>query len=458
MYIPVRKTLGLVLAVFALLGPLSAKSLAQLRPTTVNPALFNSGLNPALRLNPALNPALGLTFNPYVNPFAASALVGPRSVLAASGLTNPLSALPGYGFGLNSGALSPFSQLGYSSLSNSGGSGIYGGSGGLAGSLLSSAAYGAGYSYGYGSSSTQWMMNPYQGYLQGAADITRSQSEYQRTIQQAKLTRQEVIRSSLETRRATIEEAEWERAHMPDPEKIRQQVLERELTRARISPPLNDVWSARSLNTLLRHLITQQEEEIRGPNVPLNADIVNHVNVAVGNSAGNVGLLKNQGELEWPESLTGEAFKESRKQLNALMQGAYRRVESGHNPDAATLNNLLAEFRKMRDTLKSNVSELKPDEFIEAQRYLTEVSQTIKGLQDPHIVRLFSDDWKPTKARSVTELVKHMRDKGLLFAPATEKDQAAYVALYHALAAFDAGIGSRVVNGNSGSPDNAGNK
>jgi hypothetical protein len=435
----------MVLAVMCLLGPLSAEGQAQVRP-------------------PAINPAMGLSLNPLVNPFAASALVGPQRVLAASALTHPLAATAGAGFGFNSalrvgalagmnnGILAANNPLGYGSLLN-GGSGIYGGSGGLASSLLSSAAYGAGYSYG---SYTQWMMNPYQGYLQGAADLTRSNAQYEQTIQQARMTRQEAIRSSLETRRALIEEADWERAHMPDPEKIRQRTLERELSVARVSPPPNDIWSGRTLNTLLRHLITQRGEDAREPHVPISEDAAKHINVKVGDAVGNVALLKNKGELEWPESLQGSAFKESREQFNTLMQGAYRSVNSGTNPAPATLYDLRAQFRKMRATLTANVRDLKPDEYIEARRYLDELGQTIAALKDPNIGKQFRDDWKP-KARDVAQLVKHMREKGLMFAPATEKDEAAYVALYRALAAFDAGLGQGV-SGARGNPDASDNK
>ena len=46
----------------------------------------------------------------------------------------------------------------------------------------------------------RWMMNPYQGYLSGAADIARAPGGGSRKIQQAKLLRQNAIRSSLETR------------------------------------------------------------------------------------------------------------------------------------------------------------------------------------------------------------------------------------------------------------------
>jgi hypothetical protein len=74
MYIPVRRTFSLVLSVSALLGPLTAKGQTPFRPGGVNLALLNPILSPASRLNLAL----GMSLNPYVNPFASSALVGSR--------------------------------------------------------------------------------------------------------------------------------------------------------------------------------------------------------------------------------------------------------------------------------------------------------------------------------------------------------------------------------------------
>lgn len=393
MYIPMRRSLGLVLGVLVILGLPNAKSQAQ----------YSS---------------LGLGFNPYVNPL---------------------------GGGGSSG-------LGYGSLLSSS-SGEHGHDDELGEGLQNSAVSGAGYSYGYGLSNMQWMTNPYQGYLRGAADLSRAGAHYGQIIQQARMPRQESIRSSLQTRRATIEEAEWERAHMPDPEKIRQGILKRELAAARVRPPLRDIWSGRALNTLLRHLCTQRGDGARGPRVPIAEATAQYINVKGGSSAGNVALLKNKGELEWPESLQGSEFKASRQQLNALMHRAYKSVESGNNPTPATPNDLLAQFRKMSNTLQSNVSELTPDEYIEAQRYLSEIGQTIKGLQDPDVGHQFNGDWRPTKARNVAELVEHMRDKGLMFAPASRYDEAAYVALYHALSAFDAGV-ERVVHGTPDASDN----
>jgi hypothetical protein len=380
---------------------------------------------------PAANP------NVYVNPFATPGRFANTAALGQS-LTAPAAGRLGYS-SLAPGTYAP--ATGYGSLAASYANPSLG-----YGSLMNSSSnnnnnngYGGYGLYGYGMYGTQWMMNPYQGYLSGAADITRANAEYYQTIQQAKLMRQEAIRSSIQTRRAMIEEAEWERAHMPDPEKIRQQALERELDRSRHSPPLTDIWSARAPNALLRHLIAQQGQGARGPNVPLSDETLDHINLTVGDSRGNVGLLKDSGNLQWPLPLQGEAFKDWRENLNLLMRTAYKSVNSGTTPNDSTISDLRANLKRMQAALETNVDRLSPDEYIQANRYLRYVKNTITALKDPNVVNYFNRNWKPN-VRNVAELVQFMREKGLWFAPASPKDEAAYVSLYNALASFDSGM------------------
>jgi hypothetical protein len=430
MYIPLRRSIALILAVVGVLGPLSTWGQAQV--------------------------AIPSALNPYVNPIAGQGFGFANGV----GFATPLAGLAGFGLGLNQGArFGGFNGMGYGNLAAHnrmgygnmmyGGMGGYGLSGGLANNLLSGAAWGFGLGYGQSLGNTQWMMNPYQGYLQGASDITRAQADYWKGIQQAKLTRQEAIRSSIETRRAMIEEAEWERAHQPDPEKIRQAALEGELNRARVSPPLNDVWSARSLNALLRHVSTQQADGVKGPRVPLSKDILDHVNVTAGDTVGNIGLIKKGADLDWPEALLEGTFKDERERMNSLLQTAYKAVSSGNNPDNPTLNDLQDQYRKLRQTLENHVADLKPGDYIEAKKFVKELGNAVTALKDPNVGHQFNDDWKP-KADDVAGLVKHMREKGLRFAPATEKDLAAYQVLYNALATFDAGMARFAINSNNG--------
>jgi hypothetical protein len=364
--------------------------------------------------------------NVYVNPFAATG--APANAAAGGGPSAArlgyISTAPGGGQAPGYGSLAASyanPNLGYGALNNS---------------SNNNNGYGAS---GYGFYGTQWMMNPYQGYLSGIADITRANAEFYKGIQQAKLTRQEAIRSSIQTRRAMIEEAEWERAHMPDPEKIRQALLERELRIARSTPPNNEIWSARALNTLLRHLITQQGQGAKGPKVELRQDTLDQINVSYGDSGANVGLLNNGGNLRWPLPLQRENFKDSRESINSLLQTAYNNAKNGTRPDNATLRDLRANYDKLVDALDASVNQFSPDQNTEARRYLTYVDSTIKALKNANVVHFFDGKWK-LHAQDVAQLVKYMSEEGLWFAEARPRGESAYVSLYHSLLSYDRGM------------------
>jgi hypothetical protein len=367
-------------------------------------------------------PSPALNLNPLVNPFAAMQRIANVAVLGQSLQNQALLN--------NQVPLNPSSGLGYGSLLTSSAYGGYG-----------SSSYGSG---GYGSGSDgsygQSMENPYEGYLRGAVSLTTANAQYQLTIQQAKLVRHNAVRAAIQTRRTWIEEAEFERAHLPDPEKIRQAELARALDRARVSPPLTEIWSARSLNTLLGHLIAQQGRAVRGPNVPLSVDTLKLINLTVGDTRGNIGLLKDNGNLHWPQLLQGGPFKEAHDDLRRHLRLAARTVATGKGtPAENTLSDLDAALKKLNETLDSRVSRLSVDQYVEAKRYLQLLGNTLTALKDRNVSNYFNGTWS-AKGKSVAELVKYMADKGLRFAPATPNDEPAYLALYHALASFDAGI------------------
>jgi hypothetical protein len=375
--------------------------------------------------------------NPYVNPQATAGRFANTAVLG-KGLANapiPGAAATGYG-SLLPGA-GPQAPGGYGTLSAS-----YANPGGGYGSLNNSsypapAGFGQYGSYGLGYG-TQWMVNPYEGYLRGAADVTRANADYQLTIQQARLVREEAHRSAIATRRAWFEEMEWERAHAPDPEKIRQQWLDRELNISRHNPPAVDIFSARSLNALLRHLIAQQGAGAKGPSVPLNDETLSRINLTVGDNRGNVGLLKDNANLNWPLPLQGEAFKDTREKLNSDLKKAFRAVNSGERPADNILSDLKENYKTMAETMEANLSTMTFNEQLEARRYLREyVKPAIAALMDPNVVNYFNGNWK-ANVKDVAQLVAFMREKGLWFAPATPTDEAAYRSLYYSLASFDA--------------------
>ncbi len=422
MFVSLRRVGATALGVAVLFGSTGGKASAQIGA-----------------INPGIAPARGLA-----GLATASVLANGGAGFGAMGF-----GAPGFGaMGWGSPAALGYGRLaasyagglgGYGSLLNGGGYGGYGLSGGLG---------------GLGYLGTQWMMNPYQGYLQGAASLTNANAQYQVTIQQAKLMRQEAIRSSFQTRRAAIEQAEYERAHMPDPEKIRQEQLARALDRARNSPPLTEIWSGKSLNTLLRNAITLQSQGVRGPTIALNEDALRSINPTAGDTRGNVGLLKDDGKLQWTPALMSEAFREPREDINKRMRQAVQTVKAGNkSPDESTLNDIRNDLKNLSAAVEASVNVISPDEWIEAKRYLTEVSNAVTALRDRNISNLLSGNWQP-RGKTVAELVKFMADNGLWFAPAAPGDQSAYLALYHALAAFDAGMPRLATNGGTNIGDN----
>src|SRR6185437_13774715 len=236
----------------------------------------------------------------------------------------------------------------------------------------------------------------------------------------------------------TAEGAEYEHAHMPNPEKIRQNQLTRELDRARASPPLTEVWSGRSLNSLLRSLIAQQFQGVHSPTVPLNEDTVKSINLTARDGV-NLGLLKDNGHLQWPQPLQSEMFKQGREDLNRHIKHAVNQVRLKRGLDAGTLNSLQADLKKLNETLEANVSDLSPDQYIEAKRYLRLLANTVTALKRRDASNYFNGNWV-AKGKNVAELVKFMAENGLWFAPASPGSESAYLELYHKLAASDAAM------------------
>jgi hypothetical protein len=167
-------------------------------PRGPNPALFGYGRHP-VTLPPGIhNP---FTTNPFLinqalmgrafsSGFAAGAPIAPFTFGApwggaalAGGYPGGALLATGYGGG---GFGDPYAA----SLATAGG--------------YPSAGYGAGgYGMGYGSYYPQM---PYYGYMRGVADITTAQAQYWKTIQEARLLREQGYPSALDTAHKMIEQ------------------------------------------------------------------------------------------------------------------------------------------------------------------------------------------------------------------------------------------------------------
>jgi hypothetical protein len=281
--------------------------------------------------------------------------------------------------------------------------------------------------------------DPWGGYLSGQANLVSALANSTVTVQRARLVQEEVFRSQLDTRRKIWEEARYERMNLMNSEQVRLSNMQSALERARRDPPLSEVWSGQSLNDLFRHIAEQQGKGIKGPNVPLNEDMLKHINLTVGPGSGNLGLLKN--DLKWPAPLMRPEFDASRKSLDAQIPAALKQAKDGR-VTGGLMTDIRNEVQKMNDTLRRLVDDMAPGDYIEAKHYLNMLSESVKALGSPNVANFFNDKWAP-RGKTVYDLVENLtrgEAQGLSFAPAAPGDEWAYRALLFALRDYDAGM------------------
>jgi hypothetical protein len=88
--------------------------------------------------------------------------------------------------------------------------------------------------------------------------------------------------------------------------------------------------------------------------------------------------------------------------------------------------------------LKDNVDNMSSTDYIQALRYVNQMMDSMKALQDPGAANFFTK-WT-VMAHSVGELVQEMTQKGLKFAPVTIGNEPYYTALQRAMVTYAAGL------------------
>jgi hypothetical protein len=298
---------------------------------------------------------------------------------------------------------------------------------GFQGAQFANPYYGLG-PYGY-------YEDPLGGYLRGTADVIGAQGQWMKDVQSADLTKEKVRQTKIDTRRKNFDEWQYERKNTPTFEDDREHFRMEDWRRSRNDPPLSEIWSGESLNYLLDQIQHAQAQLGPGPTVQLDPDVLSHINVNSGPTAGNAGLLKDGGRLRWPLPLRAGPYQSDRQQLDELLPKAVKQASSGNQVDADTLNDMTTAVSDINAKIKENIDSLTPNDYSAAKRYLRELGSGIKLLENPNASKYLSGQWSASGA-SVGQLVSDMTSKGLRFAPATQADQPAYIAMQRALAAY----------------------
>ncbi len=301
--------------------------------------------------------------------------------------------------------------------------------------LSSSSGYGGGYGgwggSGYGGN-TYGSMDPSYGFLSGTANVIDANGNYLKSVQDARLKQTTADTARIDYRRRLIDEARYERGLLPTTEELRQQELTRNLDWYRHQPPISDITSARALNAILNHLTSDPGLD-KGPNVPIDEEVLKRINVTSPTApTASLGLLKDDGKLQWPPALSGKEFEGPRKDLTERLQTVVAALKFSNKPEAGAIADLNDDLAKLRGAVKT--SDLSPTDYIDASSYLDQVGAAIQALADPNVAANFNHKFN---AKNVAELIDGM--KGLDFAPAAPGDEWAYKVLHQALVAYDYG-------------------
>jgi hypothetical protein len=275
---------------------------------------------------------------------------------------------------------------------------------------------------------------PYGGYLSGAADVINSQGQFLTSTQQAYQMREQTRQAAIDTRRKNFDQNLYERAMAPTLEDDRERARIEQLRRSRNDPPITEIWSGRALNVLLQGIQQQLAQRIEGPRVPLEPSVLSHINVTGSQTGGSLGLLRQDGRLDWPFTLRSAQFKADREKLDQLAYNAYKQAAS-NSVDVDTIQGMTSAVNSMMAQLRRQVDDISANDYIRAKRYLSELNETITILQDPNVSKYVNQTWS-ARGNTVGEMTREMTNQGLRFAPATTADQAAYVALHSAMVAY----------------------
>jgi hypothetical protein len=383
--------------------------------------LFNPAANPIA--NPFANPAI----NPAINPGAIANFFSPSLAFQANPLTNPFT--------------NPLTNPQVAAALTSASAGTANPYASYANPYTSASTMNSGSSSPYSSS----YETPIGGFMKGGADIVSSQGRWMKDLQQAGLTTEQVRQSKLNTGRKYFDEYYYERRNTPTFEEERQFFNNQQLLHSLNNPRETEIWSGQALNDILADVAKlDKDQTARARSILLDEDDLRHINLTSGAGGGNAGLLKNDARFTWPLALRDEVYKADREVVNALAPEAVHQVVNGR-VDAGTLRELSKAAERLRHQLAVNIRDMSANQYTDASRFLGHLDGAVRTLGRPDAGDYFSPKYAP-QGKDVCELVRNLNAQGLRFAPATPGDEAAYVALHRALAAYRGGAQATVAS------------
>jgi hypothetical protein len=305
---------------------------------------------------------------------------------------------------------------------------------------------------GGGYSANPYSYNPYSGGYGIPPEAAALMAYGQLGLDQekARILRETANQARLDTRKKVSDTLAYLRANEYTFTKEQADIAKRLLDRSQKTPTQTEITTGKSLNVLLKDLVAFNNQELKGPTVMLDEDVLRLTNVSGPGSSGNIGLLRNNGQFTWPSAFDSKDVisEKDRKDLNLETAQLYDQARVG-TPDANLLRNVETSVRALRANLKK-VTTLPSNSYLEGQRFLDDFDAAVLALKKGDLALNLDFQKFAQGGKSVQELVDYLGKKGLQFAPASTGDDRAYVALQAALSAHSLTIHGQVAASGKG--------
>jgi hypothetical protein len=213
-------------------------------------------------------------------------------------------------------------------------------------------------------------------------------------------------------------------------------------------------WAAgqdRPIRVFNGQALNDQVEKLRDAPGPVAADPEPHlelrlleaINLTRSDGSGAGVRLLRQTRWTWPVALRGEEARGDRQRWEKSLRQAAGQARKGRIADEV-VRQLAESHKNLEKGLTDRVADLPPSEYIESRRFLNQTTEAVVLVRDPKVGEWLrvADDLATTR-RSIPELVRFLHEKKARIGPCPATEQAAYLELNQALAAYAKRIGAR---------------
>lgn len=307
-----------------------------------------------------------------------------------------------------------------------------------------------------GAFNNPWMnpwFNPYWGIgreggaLLGASAVIDAQGQFMLNEEYARMYRQKARQEQLNTIKMKFDLEKYIRDNRPTFTDDQIKAAATRLERIRQVAQPSEIWSGQALNILMKDLNKHIGKSSNVSSVSLSEDVLRRLNVTSGANGGNLGVLRNGGKIEWPIALIDLLPEQTREDISGNAEQLVNLV-ANNKVNVNLLKDLNSEIQGVSENLVKNVNEIPTSQYLEAKRFMEDLKDAVRALSNRNVAQDYFQFQNFVKGgKTSEEVTQYMLKNGLTFAPSTEGDEAAYQAMYSALANLDLAFNTQVAAG-----------